>query len=977
MGDGAQYTEQIIFKLVDETSGTMDRIVERARRSTDTLKKLALEVAANQKRAAEEVAREELEIAKALHRYRQEGAREETRVLKELHRFRQENIRAEESAAKQRLAVEQSVHSRIIQMQMEERKARLDTMAVSGGAGVSLGQGLRVGAGLAGATGNFQLAAGVYALERVTDMAGFADTKIAALGATAAAAGVSIVGVAAAIGSMVAGDAFTRALADMSTLLLDASVQAIGFQQALENTSQSALHLSSTFNVDLIDVVKGFKEALSSGIEAADLERFGNSVGEMSKALGIGFSDASNILTSFRDAYQLTISDLGRVNDVLFNIINLGKVNAEELQSNLGRVLPLAQAAGISIEDLGAAIAALTRRGATASQAVTSIADVINKLQNPAKGTAKLMDELGIAYGKAAIEGKHFSEIFGNIVEKTAGDADLISRLFPDIRGKRGVASLVEGAELLKEIEAGITASGTSAIAAQRAMDTYGEHFAQSWKLVTNAIVSFGSELGQRLLPLFKELHEVSAFWFGESDEARGDKIWADGAREAAEKMQAIKDKIVAANADIAGSYLKIAEAKEAASMDLQEKNNERKLNDFATSGEKTTIKELENQINDLSASLDKAYAKVNRQAAIDAKEMAKTLGIPMLEARLNSATDALDISQIKQQLEKAHAELKKVVEGWVYEDELDISVSEAGSLKRHLESTLDGLKKNIQERTEKPSSATKEDMEAFMHSIGLPTMQELEGQVNKIEAYKQSFKDRSLAIAKELYEADQKAHKAFEEKKQKDIDKTLDKLEKARNRTEQILNRIRDESMDAEMRRHGDDPRKQRNIAQGQFDAGVSELESGLKAGNISQKVFESLLDMIDRASKAKEGAMGAEDAQRAARGRGEDLEVIRTLVTEFMKLQEASAAKDLANTKAQKYSKLSQADAAKRGMAEAEAETQQNIKLDAKIDVNLKSPLIATPEEKAAITKVVVECLQTALKQNNTYSPYHQEKR
>lgn len=969
MGDGAQYTEQIIFRLVDETSTGIDRIVSRAKAGTDNLKKLATEVAEHQRLAASRAAYEEHEIAKALHRYRMDANKDRIRAEREFQAVRQVA-----------LAEERAIHAMIMKMQQEERDARASNRAAAGGGGPTLGQGLRVGAGMLGATGNFQMAAGAYALERVADMAGVAGIRLAAVSGAAVAAGAALGGVALVIGAMVAGDRFTRELADMSTLLLDSSVSAMGFSKALDATAQSALNLSSTFNMDLVDVVKGFKDALSSGIEAADLERFGNASGQLSKALGVSFTQATNILTSFKDAYQLNISDLNKVNDVLFNTINYGKINAQELATNLGRVLPLAQQAGVSIEDLGSAIAALTRRGSTASQAVTSLADVINKLQNPAKGTAKLFDELGIAYGKAAIEGKHFSEIFANIVDKTGGNADLITKLFPDIRGKRGVASLIEGAKLLKDIEQDITKTGTATIAAQRAMDAYGVSFERGIKTGANAFAELGRTIGQAIGPFINHMVDSWQNYFDAFGEKRADKIWADGQRESLEKLAAAQRIILDNNAKILDAMDPYSKEREAEVTGRRQKDTDKKIELYSTDREKAKLKSLEEQIDSIKLRFDEAQLAADKMRHTEIESYSKILGIDKLR---NSIADAkagsAEMLEFTKELQVQMEKLKQHMAGWKGTAPALFGPEgiQLGGVSADLKAELARIQDDIKSRSARPQESTKESIEAFMNSIGLPTMAQLEAQNKKIDGYKESMKDRALELSKSFYEADQRAFQAFEDKKQKSIDKTLKRLDDARTRTEQILNRIRDESMDAQMRRHEGNPRKQREIAQGQFNSGVSELEGHLKTGNISQKVFESLLDMIDRASKAKESSMPSEDKERGARNRGSDLEVIKGLVDQFMKVTEAQASKDLAADKARKYNKLSQADAAKRGLAQAEGETKTAIKLDGKIDINFKNVLLATPEEKAAITKVILECFQTAMRKGDTWTPYTPEGR
>lgn len=352
----------------------------------------------------------------------------------------------------------------------------------------------RIGAGIATMTGNYQVAGGMYAASNAAQMAGISMSA----GATAAV-GAGAIG----LGILNYGRELNVELAKMSTLLLPASAGTIELSAAMERATESASRLSVRFNTEIVDVVKAYKEALSSGVEEADLERFGKVAGVLAKALGEDFGSAVNILTNFKDTYGATISDLGSFSDVLFNIVDVGKVNTSQLLHNFGRLTPVAKAAGIEIKDLGGAFAALSRQ-MTVPQATTGLLNMIRVLQNPSEKEKRAMQEYGVMFGQMAFEGRSLVEVVEDIKVKTGGNGAAIAAMFGDVQASRAIQALVTTLDLLKQMPTEMDKAGTAAVAAGRAQDTFWNWYESKIKSVTNAVKIFGSESANALNVAYK-----------------------------------------------------------------------------------------------------------------------------------------------------------------------------------------------------------------------------------------------------------------------------------------------------------------------------------------------------------------------------------------------------------------------------------------------------------------------------------------
>jgi TP901 family phage tail tape measure protein len=361
--------------------------------------------------------------------------------------------------------------------------------------GPTLGQGLRTGAGMLGMAGSFRGAAGLYTLERIAQMAGVADTSIASLTAGTVALGGALAAVTVPAAIMYLGHDFAHELAEMSVTIRGAETDLLSVDNILNNIAAGSAKVSAEYNVSTTEVVKAAKMALQSGIESGDVNEFTEKAAMLSRAVRILPTDAANMLTALRDAFNGSMKDMDSYADTLTNIHNLGRVNMDGFADSLGRVMPLAQQAGISFEELGSAITTLTRRDFTEDQAVTSMANILKSLTAPSAGAKAEMHSLGIEFDKTGIAGKKFSDIIQEIVTKTNGNTGDILKMIPDIRGERGIAGLIESLPLLRQLEEQFKQTGTAAANASRVMDTTGEKLESKWYEATNTIKLAGVEL--------------------------------------------------------------------------------------------------------------------------------------------------------------------------------------------------------------------------------------------------------------------------------------------------------------------------------------------------------------------------------------------------------------------------------------------------------------------------------------------------
>lgn len=109
------------------------------------------------------------------------------------------------------------------------------------------------------------------------------------------------------------------------------------------------------------------------------------------------------VLNSYRMA-NAPIEDLSHVMDIMFETVNRGVVTFPELADGIGVVTNQAHVVGLSIEELGAAIAQLTVRGLEPQMAMYALNSVLMDLLTPTDQQRNMMELLTQATGRTGVE---------------------------------------------------------------------------------------------------------------------------------------------------------------------------------------------------------------------------------------------------------------------------------------------------------------------------------------------------------------------------------------------------------------------------------------------------------------------------------------------------------------------------------------------------------------------------------------------
>jgi len=264
---------------------------------------------------------------------------------------------------------------------------------------------------------------------------------------------------------------------------------AIEFGQAFDTMAKARYDIVSA----------GFTDAADSAIllrESAKLAVAG--VAEV--------SETADVLTSALNAYGKSAEDAAHFSDVLFSTVRLGKTTISELASGLGRVISVAPQAGVSFEELSAAIATLTSIGQSTEEVVTALNAAFLAFINTSPAMERRLADLGFETGVAAIKSLGFAEALKAVTENAS--IVEIQEMFGNIRAFRAVAPLAgraaeKFAYSLKQVA---QSSGETQQALEQMIDSPAMRLArlqQRWK---SAMI----DIGEALEPIVTGLEKVA-----------------------------------------------------------------------------------------------------------------------------------------------------------------------------------------------------------------------------------------------------------------------------------------------------------------------------------------------------------------------------------------------------------------------------------------------------------------------------------
>lgn len=163
-------------------------------------------------------------------------------------------------------------------------------------------------------------------------------------------------------------------------------------------------------------------------------------------ASGLGeVSVIADLATSAMNAYGPDVLGAAQATDVLTAAVREGKLEPAELAGAMGQVLPVASNMGIRFDEVGAAMAAMSRTGTSASEAATQLRSIMTGILKPTADAEAALAEMGLSAAglRSQIREQGLLATLQTLSAEFGENEDAQARVFGNVRALAGVMDLM------------------------------------------------------------------------------------------------------------------------------------------------------------------------------------------------------------------------------------------------------------------------------------------------------------------------------------------------------------------------------------------------------------------------------------------------------------------------------------------------------------------------------------------------------
>ncbi len=300
------------------------------------------------------------------------------------------------------------------------------------------------------------------------------------------------------------GAGMTAAGAAITGALGYAAKGAMGFQAALakvatmgvsdlEGIGDTVKDVSMKFGLDLVDSVEAVYQSLSAGAKETEIPYLLENAAIAATAGMSDLTTAIDLGTNVANAFGLEYKEMGGIFDAAFIAVKLGKTEFGELASSVGRLAPAFASAGLSSDEMFAAVGALTKGG-------NATAETMTKLNAIVTGFIRQGEQ-----GKFAALG--FQGALEWLKAETKGNATEMLAFLGSTEALNATINLT--GELSGFLSEGLATMANKTGAAQAAFDAFAEANPElAWKQLGTMIQVLRIEIGDALLPILARIVE-------------------------------------------------------------------------------------------------------------------------------------------------------------------------------------------------------------------------------------------------------------------------------------------------------------------------------------------------------------------------------------------------------------------------------------------------------------------------------------
>lgn len=278
-------------------------------------------------------------------------------------------------------------------------------------------------------------------------------------------------------------------------------------QKSLSDISKEVRTYSNETGEAASDMAEATYQAISAGVNTADAASFAGTATKL--AVG-GFTSATtavDVLTTAINAYGLAASDATQLSDYLITTQNLGKTSVDQLAQSVGKVIPLASAYNVQMDNLSSAYAVLTANGIATAESGTYLKSMLNELGDTGSDVSEvLLNSTGKTFAQLMEQGYSLGDVMAMLGDAVDGDSTAFNALWSSTEAGIGALSLFNaGADKYNSV---LDSMRTSAGATEKAYSTMADTTGKSKQRMENSFNNLKISVGDVLNPALTQVYE-------------------------------------------------------------------------------------------------------------------------------------------------------------------------------------------------------------------------------------------------------------------------------------------------------------------------------------------------------------------------------------------------------------------------------------------------------------------------------------
>lgn len=243
--------------------------------------------------------------------------------------------------------------------------------------------------------------------------------------------------------SVVAGlTATTKMAMDYGDVLAKLGTLSDAAAYGVDKLGEQAMAASSRTGMAIADMIEAVYNTISSGVSAGDAVSLVEQAAMAAAAGGANLDDVIRGMASTLNGWKMSAGDATSVLDRFLLAAEAGTVEIGDLASNIGTVTGLAPQMNVSLNEILAAVEALSLGGVEAGSAFTGLRAIMSAVLKPSSEATKEAERLGLSFDVAALKAKGLTGFLADVQEKTKGDEESLAKLFGRVEALSAIMAL-------------------------------------------------------------------------------------------------------------------------------------------------------------------------------------------------------------------------------------------------------------------------------------------------------------------------------------------------------------------------------------------------------------------------------------------------------------------------------------------------------------------------------------------------------